>query len=343
VALVAVLAAAIAGGTPVAEGDPAASEHHPGPSADGGYHTVAGLGDVRRTASGLLAMRLDDGWIVKTHGPDSLAELSSASTAPAWLSGAAKGATSAKSASRRRRSSTCVESGEPRFHILYRGPRGSGASTRERTRQIRDVVGGMDRGIRRAGRRSSGGAVKVDFRVACTPTGAVKVSRYPGTAATPGAHLSTAIQSAIDAGYTASSEKYLIFSLSRSRHCGIGEVEDDSRRSVANLNNSGGMYGVLFGRRCWNPVAGLHETGHTMGAVQHDAPTATSRWHCYQQSDVMCYDDGSADFVEGVHPCPRQGFDCGFNDYFDALTGSGSYLATHWNLGWAGNRFLEFR
>jgi hypothetical protein len=86
----------------------------------------------------------------------------------------------------------------------------------------------------------------------------------------------------------------------------------------------------------WWPDGFLHELTHNMGGVQSTAPHHTSYGHCYDEHDVMCYDDGSG--IAMVNVCPNvsgaiaEVYDCGNDDYFSPLPGAGTYLATHWNV-----------
>jgi hypothetical protein len=80
----------------------------------------------------------------------------------------------------------------------------------------------------------------------------------------------------------------------------------------------------------------LHEITHTLGAVQEPAPHSSGGGHCYDEQDVMCYNDGGPYFVNGgtiqtLCNVPFQAYDCNGDDYFNAAPAAGSYLATHWN------------
>jgi hypothetical protein len=76
----------------------------------------------------------------------------------------------------------------------------------------------------------------------------------------------------------------------------------------------------------------LHEIVHTMGAVPEDSPHATSNGHCWQDYDLMCYDDGGIPIgKEMTIDCPAEGgssvflaqaFDCGNDDYFRSQPGT---------------------
>lgn len=85
----------------------------------------------------------------------------------------------------------------------------------------------------------------------------------------------------------------------------------------------------------------LHEVGHNLGAVQDSAPHSSEWGHCYDESDVMCYDDGGPYFTGGgslvsvcaAMPSGMPVWDCGADDYYDGGTPApGSYLDDHWNL-----------
>jgi len=79
---------------------------------------------------------------------------------------------------------------------------------------------------------------------------------------------------------------------------------------------------------------------HTMGGVQSSAPHGTAGEHCWDESDRMCYQDGSAGEVL-AYPCLAANerlFDCNHDDYYNTNPPAGSYLATHWNT--ANNAFL---
>jgi hypothetical protein len=91
----------------------------------------------------------------------------------------------------------------------------------------------------------------------------------------------------------------------------------------------------------------LHEIGHNLGAVQGGStqdpvPHGSMAAHCYEEWDVMCYDDGGPYFDDGgdlVFNCGTEAapipslFDCNQDDYFRASTPPpGSYLDDHWNV-----------
>lgn len=83
----------------------------------------------------------------------------------------------------------------------------------------------------------------------------------------------------------------------------------------------------------------LHETMHTMGAVQNSAPDSNGLGHCRTDHDVMCYAEGG---VSTYAACPYLQLDCGDNSYFHAGTPAiGSYLALYWNAAKPTNRYVD--
>ncbi|WP_241980065.1 Ig-like domain-containing protein [Cryobacterium glaciale] len=80
-----------------------------------------------------------------------------------------------------------------------------------------------------------------------------------------------------------------------------------------------------------------HEVGHNIGAVQDSAPHSTRGGHCYDEADLMCYDDGGLYFAAGgtlTFTCAGldSAIDCHDEDYYYPGTPPASnYLATHWN------------
>lgn len=124
---------------------------------------------------------------------------------------------------------------------------------------------------------------------------------------------------------------------------GTGMEWNDSSKAGA-AHAQGGLAAVVWGpdggaapgAGPWVPLLFLHETTHTFGGVQSDAPHATLYGHCTDEWDVMCYDDGSNMALSYV--CPKlsgdidESYDCGRDDYFNPSPAPGSYLATHWNV-----------
>lgn len=123
---------------------------------------------------------------------------------------------------------------------------------------------------------------------------------------------------------------------------GQGSIWNDDRSDPAvNLNNnSGPHYSLIAG---FSGAVAEHEIGHNIGAVQLSAPHSSGGWHCYDENDEMCYNDGGSYFANGgslVTNCPSDPatqFDCLHDDYYNLQPPSGSYLDTHWNVtdsGW---------
>jgi hypothetical protein len=82
-----------------------------------------------------------------------------------------------------------------------------------------------------------------------------------------------------------------------------------------------------------------HEIAHTLGAVNLGAPHSNGAWHCTDEYDRLCYDDGSGAALTFLCASSQEPLlDCNGDDYFNVAPPAGSWLATHWNL--AGSAFL---
>jgi hypothetical protein len=133
---------------------------------------------------------------------------------------------------------------------------------------------------------------------------------------------------------------------------GVGQYRDDERPGSINVNNLGGYFSALWvpdaeplpagSGTGWWAEGFLHEMTHNLGAVGSHAPHASTEGHCYDEWDLMCYDDGGLP-QPLTYGCPdipgvmRQVYDCGGDDYFNVAPTSG-YLVSNFNV--YDNRFL---
>lgn len=121
---------------------------------------------------------------------------------------------------------------------------------------------------------------------------------------------------------------------------GFGEVWNDPDPSIENYNNIMPNQAFLAGDGSRNFVgvpridqrrsSAIHEILHTLGAVIDGAPAATTRSHCRDEIDVMCYDDDG----RGIYWKCRKNIlrlDCGRNTYFKVNARSG-WLSKNWNV-----------
>lgn len=190
---------------------------------------------------------------------------------------------------------------------------------------------------------TASGDTTADYRVLCDASGAIRVDSF----ASPSPAFEDVIRSAREAGFAAPGANYTIFfdSPLAGGGCGMGSYRRDDRLVAENRNNLGGGYAVTY-QPCWQGATPMHESAHTMGAVQPGAPNGTgSGGHCNQTLDVVCYtpDGGDRNQDAWVSACTgERRFDCGDDDYFDAAPEPGEYLETHWNLGSPLNRFIAF-
>jgi hypothetical protein len=140
------------------------------------------------------------------------------------------------------------------------------------------------------------------------------------------------------AGYTRTDRKYLEF-VDATVYCGIGGFAGDTRKSDANRSNTGPEY-ARADSGCWSAGVAAHELGHTLGAVNNNAPNGSGLAHCVDEWDVMCYKDGPNTVI--VTKCPDrahdQRLDCNHDDYYHTNPAAGSYLANNFNV--ADNLFL---
>lgn len=117
---------------------------------------------------------------------------------------------------------------------------------------------------------------------------------------------------------------------------GQGELSiDDQPSAAANANNDSRPRYSMSAYLNMPVIA--HEIGHNIGAVQDSAPHSSKGGHCYDEADLMCYDDGGLYFALGgtltfTCPGPDTAIDCHDEDYYYPGTPPASnYLATHWN------------
>lgn len=143
------------------------------------------------------------------------------------------------------------------------------------------------------------------------------------------------ITSAIQArGYNRADRKYLVWY--DKDGCGLAFGNGgDERPGADNPYNAGPHYATV-GTGCWSWQASGHELLHNFGAVNGGGPHATSNGHCWDDEDIMCYNDGGIPNPPGqlVKVCPgapENQVDCLGDDYFNTNPFPGSYLGTHWN------------
>jgi hypothetical protein len=140
-------------------------------------------------------------------------------------------------------------------------------------------------------------------------------------------------------GYNRPDRKYLVW-MDATELCGIAAYFNDDRATRDNLNNGiPEIPGVVarIDSGCWGLGAQgesieAHELMHSLGSVQPTAPHATLLGHCTDESDRMCYSDGSSILLQTICAEREEAlFDCDKDDYFNPTPRPGSYLATHWN------------
>ena len=156
----------------------------------------------------------------------------------------------------------------------------------------------------------------------------------------------TALISALDAqGLNRPDRKYLALA-DVARQCGIAETYQDDSPGSGNDNNGGVAMYARVDSACWTTDPGYHsvpahELMHMLGAVQPSAPHHTRGGHCTDESDVMCYDDGSGQPMVATCTAPGSDalYDCGHDDYFDPGPSPTGYLARAWNT--ASSSFLD--
>jgi hypothetical protein len=293
------------------------------------------LGPSRRSADGLLEVRLPDGQVVKTHGVDP-----APAREPAAAAAAAHEAVP-------ERGLTCT--GLPRLTVLYVHPadrpdRWSSEMGERIARYLRQ----MSHRLHADALRSSQGRIGADYRFRCNSRGTVEIRRLRSTTTAAEDDWSVIQHDLKRAGYDSTRGKYLIwYDDPTEGGCGIANIWRDDRKSTANRNNEGPRYGLVYGntsrKTCWTWRVGMHENAHNMGAVQYAAPRSSGdKAHCNDGRDVMCYADGGDKSDYSTARCSLHVFDCGSDTYFDTLTERGEWLRDRWNLGWSGNRYLDF-
>ena len=161
--------------------------------------------------------------------------------------------------------------------------------------------------------------------------------------------FSSEIQELQRQGFTSPSRLYMVFLDKDVPGCGIGNIFDDSQPGPGNTGNSGPRYGRTD-LNCWGGSVPAHELMHNLGAVQLDAPHSTgfdgtNGYHCWDEYDRMCQDDGGPYFDNGgtlEFPCSVAAlecrFDCNDDDYYSTGVPTG-HLSNHWNT--VNSRFLH--
>src|SRR5437763_1876019 len=196
-------------------------------------------------------------------------------------------------------------------------------------------AGAVD-GVFNASAAETGGTRHVRF---VTDTSCVPVVDDVTLSTTGDDNLNNTITELRAKGYTRSDRKYLVW-VDTNVYCGIAQVYNDDTPGQTNLSNGSSRVSGEFARvdnGCWG-LAGqsveAHELMHAMGGVQTSAPHATRYSHCWDESDRMCYADGSGSAMRQICVTGHENvFDCNHDDYYLAGTpSSGNYLATHWNV-----------
>jgi hypothetical protein len=140
-------------------------------------------------------------------------------------------------------------------------------------------------------------------------------------------------------GYDRADRKYVVW-VDANELCGVSSYYEDDRRGLDNFNNGNATAPATVSRidsGCWGlgsqgESIEAHEIMHALGSVMPTAPHATVLGHCTDDADRMCYQDETAVKVNVVCASGEEAvFDCHKDDYFNASSAPGGYLAGHWN------------
>lgn len=333
------------------------------------WRELAGTGEVQPGPDGMLKVRLDNGEVLLSHGPDRVGldrsegedPLGDARPSPPPPEEEEENDDGAPWAAGTGPPFLCAYVGGPlrRIKVLYAGPDGADGLTPETEARIRRVMIGSNNKLYDEAVESGGRSNPARLRFDCGKTDEINVIPYE---LNNGSFEQTVIK-AKQAGHTDPQIKYVIFSEhDNETACGEANQYPDDRLAKDNKANRGafnetvdgefaaeGTYAILYGRFCWQVDIAMHENAHTMGAVEDTAPHATGRGHCDDGYDVMCYDDRDSPeqpntYSQDVCELGPRGFrfDCNYDTYFDTKPEDGSWLDTHWNLGHKYNLALGF-
>lgn len=189
---------------------------------------------------------------------------------------------------------------------------------------------------------------RLNVRWVTTPGCVLSVMMVRLTGSGAGSNFITTMNVLKNKGLKRTDRRYVVWA-DTNVLCGIGSLYPIDRKRK-NPNNVGYSGWSRIDRGCWGLLndAGdpqsveAHELFHNLGAVQDSAPHSSKAGHCFDEFDVMCYEDGGPRGVMQTICGGRMDnpwLDCRRDDYFNPSPPRGSYLAGHWNS--AKSRYLS--
>ena len=305
--------------------------------------TYNGLHDAGTTGRCANAFEIDDTGRC-THGPDPAPpniDVRYRRGTPVLAADSAGGATTAQSANPAPPCYTDGQSGD-RVQAIYAHPANVSDRYGSLVPSIRQWAADVDAVFMRSA-AETGGTRHVRFATDSNCQITVLDVQLSSTGAD---NMGNTVQELQNQGYNRSDRKYLVW-MDANVYCGIAQVYSDDSAVSTNLSNGASSVAGEVARidnGCWglnssNQSIEAHELMHTLGGVQTSAPHSTKYSHCWDESDRMCYDDGSGAVMQQICPTSHENtFDCNHDDYFSTNPPAGSYLSTHWNT--ANSSFL---
>ena len=253
----------------------------------------------------------------------------------------------------------CVGPDEPHIRVLYALPSNAVAAT-VATADAREnlIIAGVLHANAIVNANAQALGTEMRWKTRCDENGLPLVERLTLTLTQESFTFYAMADELTARGYQSANAKLLVFYDGRWNGCTCGGwsyIPGGDSPSEYNPNNFGwwaisavfmGNYGASNGWMTDEVI--LHEETHGMGGVQPSAPHSSGGWHCNDGWDIMCYADGAKNSSYGTSCFPvgqssvgaLQPYDCNHDDYFHPSPPPGSYLATHWNVGGAQNRFM---
>lgn len=281
---------------------------------------------VKHLPDGLVEYLLEDCTTVTSHGPDTMpgdvAGLSSQSSSTLQAAGAPQCAT------------------DYQFVAVYIQPSNGANNYTADVPQIQNTIKQVDGKLTSEAANRKGSGAQAHYKFKCNTDGTIYVAKVVSAYSTSTVTFDNLVSDLKAKGYNSSTQKYISLwdGASPNNFSGQATLNSDSSDSSGNSNNNGPSYAFAYGNFDW--LTWMHEMGHNQGAVNTDAPGSTSGHHCDGTSsyDVMCYNDGSANWTSTpvCNPAVVSGqnsYDVCHNQYWapEHLTADGSYEGNHWN------------